>query len=117
MSTPEKARAVVESQIARAAAAVRKLRARGVEVVFVRPPSDGRYLEFENRAMPRTATWDVLLARTGAPGIHFEDYPDQRGLDIPEWSHLSAASAVRYTEALHSAWRALPRGEDAIATR
>jgi hypothetical protein len=103
MDTPEEMRAVVEEQIERAAVAVRKLRARGVEVVFVRPPSDGRYLEFENRTMPRAATWDVLLARTGAPGIHFEDFPDQQGLDLPEWSHLSAESAVRYTHALHAA--------------
>lgn len=109
MDTPAEARALVAKQIERAATAVRRLRARGVEVVFIRPPSDGPFLAFENRAMPRVATWDVLLARTGAPGIHFEDHPDQQGLDLPEWSHLSAASAVRYTRALHRAWAALPR--------
>lgn len=109
MDTPEEARAIAEEQIRRAAVAVDTLRSRGVDVVFVRPPSDGRYLAFENAAMPRAATWDVLLARTGAPGIHFEDYPDQQGLELPEWSHLSAAAAVRYTRALHAAWAGLPR--------
>lgn len=109
MDTPEEVQAAVEKQIERAVVAVRKLRARGVEVVFVRPPSNGRYLEFENRTMPRAATWDPLLARTGAPGIHYEDFPDQQGLELPEWSHLSAGSAVRYTRALHAAWAGLPR--------
>lgn len=103
MATPEKAAAVIEQQISRAARAVAKLRARGVRVVFVRPPSDGRFLEFENRTMPRARTWDVLLARTGAPGVHFEDHRDMQGLDLPEWSHLSAAHAVRYTESLYRA--------------
>jgi hypothetical protein len=43
-----------------------------------------------------------LLARTGAPGIHFEDYPQfQQGFEFPEWSHMSRESAERYTEALH----------------
>jgi hypothetical protein len=98
---PEELPGIIDAQITRAVAAVEKLRARGVEVVFVRPPSNGRYLEFENRAFPREKTWDVLLERTGAPGIHFEDYPDQQGLELPEWSHLSAADAERYTEALY----------------
>jgi hypothetical protein len=30
------------------------------------------------------------------------------GLELPEWSHLSAADAERYTEALYRAWAALP---------
>lgn len=115
MATPAKAQALFDAEIGRAVAAVRKLRARGVEVVFIRPPSDGRYYAFEQKAMPRAATWERLLARTGAPGIHFEDYPDQRGLELPEWSHLSAAAAVRYTRALHAAWRDLPRDASATA--
>jgi len=100
MATPELAKAVVERQIQRAAAAVATLRARGVPVVFVRPPSGGRYLAFEQRVLPRERTWDPLLAATGAPGIHFEDHPSMQGLELPEWSHLSAADADRYTEAL-----------------
>ncbi len=100
MATPEKARAVVTTQIGRAAKAVAVLRARGVPVAFVRPPSDGRYLEFEQRVLSRAHTWEPLLAATGAPGIHFEDHPSMQGLELPEWSHLSAGDAERYTEAL-----------------
>lgn len=98
--TPEKRQAGADEQIGRAAAAIAKLRARGIAVVFVRPPSDGAYLAYEQRDFPRASTWDALLARTGAPGIHFEDHPELQGLELPEWSHLSRRDAQRFTEAL-----------------
>jgi hypothetical protein len=99
---PDAAAKLVEKQIARAASAVARLRARGVYVLFVRHPTGGDYLAFERRAFPRATTWDPLLARTGAPGIHFEDYPQfQQGFEFPEWSHMSRESAERYTEALY----------------
>jgi hypothetical protein len=90
----------IEDEIARAAAVVAKLRARGIHVVFVRMPSDGAYLAYENRDFPRATTWDALLERTGAPGIHFEDHPALQGYVLPEWSHLSAAEADRFTAAI-----------------
>jgi hypothetical protein len=102
--TPEQAAEntrVLEDLLARSAAAVAKLRARGVRVVFVRPPSDGEYLAYEERVFPRAGTWDVLLDRTGAPGIHFQDYPELQGMYLPEWSHLCFADAQRFTEALY----------------
>ena len=100
MDTPQKLQKVIDTQIDRAVAAVAKLRARGVQVLFVRPPSIGPYYAFEQHVFPRATTWDVLLRRTGAPGIHFEDYPQLQGYDQPEWSHLSAAEANRFTAAL-----------------
>jgi len=100
MDTPEKARKLMETQIARAAKAIATLRARGVRVVFVRPPSSGEYYAFEQKTTPRAPTWDVLLQRTGTPGIHFEDYPQLQGYELPEWSHLTAADAKRFTTAL-----------------
>ena len=96
----EEAKQKLEKQIVRATAAVAKLRERGLQVVFVRPPAAGEYLAFEQRDFPRATTWDVLLQRTGAPGVHFEDYAELQGLNLPEWSHLSAADAERFTEAL-----------------
>ena len=80
---------------------VAKIRARGGEVVFVRAPSAGLYYEHEHAGVPRARTWDPLLAKTGAFGIHFEDYPEMRGLEVPEWSHLSRGSA----DALHARLR------------
>lgn len=100
VATPEKARRVREQQIERIAVAVDKLRARGVRVVFLRPPSIGPWYELEQRVTPRDDNWDMVLQRTGLPGVHFEDHPQLQGLDLPEWSHLSHADAKRFTLAL-----------------
>ncbi len=91
----------ITREIDRAVKVVDTLRKRGIEVVFVRPPSDGDYLAAENRDLPRAKTWDVLLARTGAKGIHFEDYPELQGYLLPEWSHIAAHAKPRFTEALY----------------
>jgi len=98
---PEKMQKILADQIDRAARAIVTLRARGVNVLLLRPPSAGPYLEFDNKLFPRAKTWDVLLARSGAQGIHFEDYPELQGLELPEWSHLTHADADRFTNALY----------------
>jgi hypothetical protein len=100
MATPAALQRVVDTQITRATAAVATLRARGVEVLFVRMPSIGPFYAMEEKVLPRARTWDVLLQRTHAPGIHFMDYPQLQGYQQPEWSHLSAPEAKRFTAAL-----------------
>jgi len=100
METPAKKKQAIDKQIAKAAAAIAKLQARGVRVVWLRPPSNGEYYAFEQKYLPRAETWDLLLARTGAPGIHFEDHPQLQGYELPEWSHLSGSEADRFTTAL-----------------
>jgi hypothetical protein len=103
--TPEEAAKGEHEQIKRAAQAVARLRARGVNVLFVRMPSVGEYLAYENRMFPRARTWNALLAATGAPGIHFEDYPELRpdvqGYYLPEWSHMVRVDGERVTAALY----------------
>ena len=99
---PEKVAQTIKEQIERAAKAVALLHARGVKVLFLRPPSGGPFLENENKLFPREKTWDALLAASGAPGIHFEDYPELQGGELPEWSHLTHADAERFTAALHT---------------
>ena len=91
-----------DQQIERTAKAVATLRARGVQVLFVRAPSTGPYLQYDDKLFARATSWDVLLAKTGAPGIHFQDYPELQGLEQPEWSHLSHADARKFTTALHA---------------
>lgn len=97
----EKAIKTRDAEIDKAVAAVRKLRARGVAVVFVRAPSAGPMLEFERTSMPRESTWDVLIAKAGVPGIHFEDHPELQGYRVPEWSHLAASEADSFTAAIY----------------
>jgi hypothetical protein len=99
--TPAEALKIEGEQIARAALVVTKLQARGVKVLFVRMPSSGEYLAYENREFPRARTWTELLAATGAPGIHFEDYPELQDYQLPDWSHMTHLDAERFTAALH----------------
>ena len=68
-------------------------------MVFIRPPSAGTYYEREQANLPRAKTWDRLLHEADVFGIHFEDYPDMQGLDLPEMSHLTREDAERYTRA------------------
>jgi hypothetical protein len=92
----------LDEQIDRTVAAVARLRARGILVVFVRDPSSGDYLNYEDRDFPRKSTWDVLMRKTGAPGIYFQDLPElNQSYVLPDWSHMTRASAERYTEALY----------------
>jgi hypothetical protein len=58
---PAEALKIEKEQIARAAGVVAKLRARGVQVLFVRMPSSGEYLAYENREFPRERTWSANL--------------------------------------------------------
>jgi len=92
-----------EALIARIRADVREsvamIRARGGDVVFIRPPSTGAYYEREQQNVPRARSWDRLLREAGVFGIHFEDYPDMQGLDLPELSHLTREDAARFTRA------------------
>ena len=81
-------------------AAVDKIRARGGRVIYIRFPSTGGVLAREEADLPRALTWDALLAVTGAPGIHFQDYPQLASFDCPEWSHLSNADSVEFTRRL-----------------
>jgi hypothetical protein len=86
-----------------------KIRARGGDVAFVRFPSAGKVREFERSDTPREQYWDRLAQETGAAAIHFEDHPALRAYDPPEWSHLSASDAERFTRAL------VPILKDALA--
>jgi hypothetical protein len=100
--SPEEARKTEKEQIERMAKAVATLRARGVKMLFVRMPSTGEYLDYENREFPRARAWAGLLAATGAPGIYFEDYPELTGYYLPEWSHMTRAEGERFTAALYA---------------
>ena len=79
---------------------VEKIRARGGKVIFVRFPSTGELRKLETKYTPRADTWDRILEVTGAPGIHFEDYPNLSGFDCPEWSHLNKKDATLFTQRL-----------------
>lgn len=69
----------------------------GGSIVLVRCPSSGKYRTLENRDFPRKYFWDSLTLKTNLPSIHFEDYPQLMGLNLPELSHLSKEDANLFT--------------------
>ena len=90
----------LEEVMASVAADVKAIRDRGGNVVFIRCPSSGPFLEAEQKGLPRAAFWDALLNETGAPGIHFQDHTQLMGFDLPEWSHLNATDKQTFTKTL-----------------
>jgi hypothetical protein len=84
---------------ARAKAAVDKIRARGGDVVFVRPPSAPQLRVNEEAQVPKAKGWDVLLRNTHSVGVHIDDLSAAQGLTLPEWSHLNRRCATVFTDA------------------
>jgi hypothetical protein len=89
----------VEARFGQTADAVKKIRARGGQVVFVRFPHSGPLKEMEDKGTPRTAAWTRLMQESGAPNIYFSDHPELV-FECPEWSHLSAADATTFSQRL-----------------
>jgi hypothetical protein len=84
----------------RTVVAVDKIREHGGEVVFVRPPSSGKFWAVEQLVFPRKKLWDPLIAATGCKGYFFTDYPGLAKFVPVEWSHLSPEGAVGFTKEL-----------------
>lgn len=91
--------AVANKVIARSAEAVRRIRARGGDVIFIRPPSAPELRVNEQQRIPRALGWDRLLVGANAKGIHADDLPQAQNLELPEWSHLSRKCAAVFTDA------------------
>lgn len=90
---PEKMQEMADEAVELFAPLVEKLRARGGDVVFIRMPSDGKYLEHDLATNYRELTWDPMAEGFGAVSINTMDYPElSSDLEIPEWSHLSRQS-------------------------
>jgi hypothetical protein len=92
--------AAAERRLEETAMAVARIRRRGGQVVFLRLPSTGELKALEDKLTPRAQTWEPILKVSGAPGIYYEDHPDLRGFECPEWSHLVPADATEFTKRL-----------------
>ena len=77
-----------------------KIKARGGQVIFVRPPSSGEMEKAERKAFPKKDYWDKLLLFTNILGIYYEDYPEMTHFICPEWCHLSPKDAAIFTKDL-----------------
>jgi hypothetical protein len=90
--------AIANKVIANSAEAVRRIRARGGDVIFIRPPSAPELRSIEEGRLPRKMGWDALVAGTRTRAIHADDLPQAQKLNIPEWSHLSRKCATVFTD-------------------
>jgi hypothetical protein len=89
----------VSQVIASTKADIDQIRARGGDVVWIRPPSTGPILDIERTRYPRQQVWDRLMHETGSFGVYFEDYPSMRNFGSSDWSHLTKSSALVFTHA------------------
>ena len=96
---PNVPKPLADKVIARSAEAVRRIRSRGGDVIFIRPPSAPQLRANEQKRIPRKLGWDRLLIGASAKGIHADDLPQAQNLVIPEWSHLSRKCAAVFTDA------------------
>lgn len=89
---------VIALTLEKTKAAVDKIRARGGDVVFVRPPSAPEIRGNEDKRISREKGWDALLLHAAVKGIHADDQPGAAALRLPEYSHLSRRCALVYTD-------------------
>ena len=97
-SGPPPTKSVIDAALARTHADIERLRARGAEVVWVRPPSIGPLFASERVRFPRRQVWDRLVHETASVDVHFEDHAFTRDLWLPDWSHLHRSAASAFTE-------------------
>lgn len=90
---PEKMDEMAQAAVDFFSPLVEKLRARGGDVVFIRMPSRGKYLDHDLAASYRELTWNPMAEGVDAVWINTMDYDELSSeLEIPEWSHLSRRS-------------------------
>ena len=96
---PVVSKKIIDMTQAKTRAAVDKIRARGGDVIFIRPPDALALRVNEEKELPKAKGWDALLAATKTQGVHIDDLPNVQGLTVPEFSHLTRACALVFTDA------------------
>ncbi len=76
---------------------VKKFKARGGKIIFIRHKSERIWDEVESMTLPRALVWDKFVEQVGSPAYHFLDHPFMNQYTLPEWSHLSDVDAHTYT--------------------
>lgn len=74
-----------------------KFKKEGGRFVFISGPESGNYKLHAPTNWPRDQYWDRLINESGGIGFHYEDFPETKNMDPPEWSHLNRKQADIYT--------------------
>lgn len=97
-----------EKRLAHLRSLVATIEARGGDVVFVRFPSTRGVLDIDNIRYPRALFWDRLGEGVGGRKIHFADYPELAGFELPDGVHLDVRDQPAFTRALAALLTARP---------
>jgi len=79
---------------------VRKIQARGGQVVFFREPVAAEHLALDEAHYPRAKYWDAYARVSPAIMIDFRDDPAFGGFVLPDDSHIDGVDVARFTRAL-----------------
>jgi hypothetical protein len=93
----------VGERVARIAAIVGKIEARGGRVVFVAFPTDGLVRAIDAKRYPRDLFWDRLAGAVKAKALYAADYPALAAFKCPDGSHLDYRDRATFTAALTEA--------------
>jgi hypothetical protein len=85
---------------------VRRIRARGGDVVIVHMPITGRLAARVDELYPRHLYWDAFAATTSAHVLHARDIPALASFTCPDEMHLDQRDQAAFTRALVEATRA-----------
>jgi hypothetical protein len=72
---------------------------RGVRVVLVQLPREGKVAEIEQQNFPRARFWDVLVDRSQAVAFDVREEATLSGFHCPDGSHIDVADAPAFTRA------------------
>jgi hypothetical protein len=79
---------------------VQRIQDRGGNVVFIRLPSTGKRLALEEKFHPKATYWTRFAGSSRAICIHFDELAVGSPLNCADDSHLDAAGAAMFTDAL-----------------
>jgi hypothetical protein len=79
---------------------IKKFKEKGGRIAFVSSPVTGPYLKNDTENFQREKYWDRLIQESNCPGYHFQDYPELKFMDPPEWSHLNRRDADIFTKTI-----------------
>lgn len=96
---PEKTREMAADIVEWFEPLIAQLRERGGDIVFIRMPVSGLYLEGDEKNQMMETLWTPMKEGMDALFIDAMAYPDlMDGLRTPEWSHLDRASQDLFSE-------------------
>jgi hypothetical protein len=79
---------------------VRRIEARGGQVVFIMFPRSGLVREADERRFPRAVYWDRFISTVRAPSLHYADVPALASFTCPDGAHLDEREQVPFTRSL-----------------